>query len=49
VRRTRGAFGILIATNQQDVAIMQADSAEALFLAKPPDQGQGPATNRQRS
>jgi hypothetical protein len=29
-------IGVLIATNQQDVAIMQADSAEALFLAKPP-------------
>jgi hypothetical protein len=28
--------GVLIATDQQDVAIMQADSAEALFLAKPP-------------
>lgn len=28
--------GVLIATNQQDVAIMSADSAEALFLAKPP-------------
>jgi hypothetical protein len=28
--------GVLIATNQQDVAIMAADSAEALFLAKPP-------------
>src|SRR3984885_14052330 len=29
-------IGVLIATNQQDVAIMQSDSAEALFLAKPP-------------
>ena len=29
-------IGVLIATNQQDVAIMQTDSAEALFLAKPP-------------
>jgi hypothetical protein len=29
-------IGVLIATNQQDVAIMQAGSAEALFLAKPP-------------
>jgi hypothetical protein len=29
-------IGVLIATDQQDVAIMQADSAEALFLAKPP-------------
>ncbi len=29
-------IGVLIATNQQDVAIMQAESAEALFLAKPP-------------
>jgi hypothetical protein len=28
--------GVLIATDQQDVAIMQAESAEALFLAKPP-------------
>ena len=28
--------GVLIATNQQDVAIMAAESAEALFLAKPP-------------
>ena len=28
--------GVLIATNQQDVAIMGADSAEALFLGKPP-------------
>ena len=28
--------GVLIGTNQQDVAIMAADSAEALFLAKPP-------------
>src|ERR1700688_880406 len=29
-------IGVLIATNQQDIAIMQAESAEALFLAKPP-------------
>lgn len=29
-------IGVLIATDQQDVAIMQADSAEALFLGKPP-------------
>jgi hypothetical protein len=29
-------IGVLIATDQQDVAIMQADGAEALFLAKPP-------------
>ena len=28
--------GVLIGTNQQDVAIMAAQSAEALFLAKPP-------------
>jgi hypothetical protein len=28
--------GVLIATNQKDVAIMTAKSAEALFLAKPP-------------
>ena len=28
--------GVLIGTNQQDVAIMTAHSAEALFLAKPP-------------
>jgi hypothetical protein len=28
--------GVLIATNQQDVAIMAAASAEALFLGKPP-------------
>ena len=28
--------GVLIATDQQDVAIMQAESAEALFLARPP-------------
>jgi hypothetical protein len=28
--------GVLIGTNQQDVAIMTAESAEALFLAKPP-------------
>jgi len=28
--------GVLIATDQQDVAVMRADSAEALFLAKPP-------------
>jgi len=28
--------GVLIGTNQQDVAIMAAESAEALFLAKPP-------------
>ena len=28
--------GVLIGTNQQDVAIMVADSAEALFLAKAP-------------
>ena len=28
--------GVLIATNQQDVAIIAAKSAEALFLAKPP-------------
>ena len=28
--------GVLIATDQQDVAIMAAESAEALFLAKPP-------------
>ena len=29
-------IGVLIATDQQDVAIMQAEGAEALFLAKPP-------------
>ena len=29
-------IGVLIATNQQDVAIMAAESAEALVLAKPP-------------
>ena len=29
-------IGVLIATDQQDVAVMQAESAEALFLAKPP-------------
>jgi hypothetical protein len=29
-------IGVLIATDQQDIAVMQADSAEALFLAKPP-------------
>ena len=29
-------IGALIATDQQDVAIMQTDSAEALFLAKQP-------------
>jgi len=28
--------GVLIGTNQQDVAIMAAESAEALFLTKPP-------------
>jgi hypothetical protein len=28
--------GVLIATNQQDVALMEIESAEALFLAKPP-------------
>ena len=28
--------GVLIGTNQQDVAIMAMESAEALFLAKPP-------------
>ena len=28
--------GVLIGTQQQDVAIMTAESAEALFLAKPP-------------
>src|ERR1700754_4981398 len=28
--------GVLIGTNQQDVAVMAAESAEALFLAKPP-------------
>lgn len=28
--------GVLIGTNQQDVAIMATESAEALFLAKPP-------------
>lgn len=28
--------GVLIGTNQQDVAIMAAESAEALFLARPP-------------
>jgi hypothetical protein len=28
--------GVLIGTDQQDVAIMAAESAEALFLAKPP-------------
>ena len=28
--------GVLIATNQQDVAIMAAESADALFLAKAP-------------
>jgi hypothetical protein len=29
-------IGVLIATDQQDIAVMQAESAEALFLAKPP-------------
>jgi len=29
-------IGVLIGTEQQDVAIMTAESAEALFLAKPP-------------
>lgn len=29
-------IGVLIGTNQQDVAIMTAESAEALFLAAPP-------------
>jgi hypothetical protein len=29
-------IGVLIGTNQQDVAIMAAESAEALFLTKPP-------------
>jgi hypothetical protein len=29
-------IGVLIATDQQDVAVMQAESAEALFLAKAP-------------
>jgi hypothetical protein len=29
-------IGVLIATNQQDVAIMAADSGEALFEARPP-------------
>jgi hypothetical protein len=29
-------IGVLIGTEQQDVAIMAAESAEALFLAKPP-------------
>ena len=28
--------GVLIATNQQDVALMEVESAEALFTAKPP-------------
>jgi hypothetical protein len=28
--------GVLIATNQQDVALMEVESAEALFLGKPP-------------
>jgi hypothetical protein len=28
--------GVLIATDQQDIAIMAAESAEALFLGKPP-------------
>lgn len=28
--------GVLIATNQQDVALMELESAEALFSAKPP-------------
>jgi hypothetical protein len=28
--------GVLIATNQQDVALMEIESAEALFSAKPP-------------
>jgi hypothetical protein len=28
--------GVLIGTNQQDVAVMAAESAEALFLARPP-------------
>src|ERR1700719_3314348 len=32
-QQTRGASAC---TDQQDVAIMQAESAEALFLAKPP-------------
>jgi hypothetical protein len=30
------SVGVLIGTNQQDVAIMTAESAEALFLAKAP-------------
>lgn len=29
-------IGVLIATEQQDVGVMSAESAEALFLAKPP-------------
>jgi hypothetical protein len=29
-------IGVLIATDQQDVAMMQAGSADALYLAKPP-------------
>jgi hypothetical protein len=29
-------IGVLIGTDQQDVAVMQAESAEALFLSKPP-------------
>ena len=29
-------IGVLIATNQQDVALMKVESAEALFFAKPP-------------
>lgn len=29
-------IGVLIATDQQDVGVMQAESAEALFLGKPP-------------
>ena len=28
--------GVLIATNQQDVALMEVESAEALLFAKPP-------------
>jgi hypothetical protein len=28
--------GVLIGTNQQDVALMEVESAEALFFAKPP-------------
>jgi hypothetical protein len=28
--------GVLIATNQQDVALMEVESAEALFVGKPP-------------